>query len=241
MKPIGYLTNTEQGLHGDRGLYYDYIFASNGVFIEAEGEFMAARVCVREAEIRGLAPLSPVVVLRHGLIPQHLFDLILNYFLANWKKEIYAAVVYDMLNNKYGIVIPPQAASEEQLRKEGNQGQGGSASVAYYTPEKVVVDLHSHGDMTAAFSSQDNRDEQGLKIYGVIGNFLREEPVVNLRVGVYGYFQQVKWDDIFDGILVGAADAARVKENLQEDEARFHFYTKGDFIPELGGYSLDGL
>lgn len=205
MKQVGYLINTENGLQGERGMYYDYVMCSNAIYVEAEGEFIAARVPVCVAEIRGLAPLSPKVVLRHGKIPQRFFDLALNHFLANRSKEIYIAIVYDILRYEYGLVVPPQAENIEQLQQEGDQGSGCSTGVTYVTPGKIVLELHSHGEMVASFSCQDNRDEQGMKIYGVAGS-LGSEPHVSLRVGIYGYFMQVLWTDIFDGCLVGAKD-----------------------------------
>ena len=75
MKPVGYLVNHPDGLYGERGLYYDYILSGNGVWIEAEGPFLGARVPVAYADIRGLAPLEPQAVLRYGKIPGSLFDL----------------------------------------------------------------------------------------------------------------------------------------------------------------------
>jgi len=44
----------------------------------------------------------------------------------------------------------------------------------------------------------DNEDEQGFRIYGVIGNMTRR-PQVRLRVGIYGYFYELDFEDVFDG------------------------------------------
>lgn len=217
MKQVGYLINAEEGLQGERGLYYDYIMASNGIFIEAEGEFLAARIPISVAEIRGLAPLSPKMVLRHGRIPQRFFDLAMGAFMVARSKEMYLAVVYDILSKQYGMVVPEQAESKEQLVDSGDQGHGCQTRVSYYTPENVVIDLHSHGDMLACFSSQDNKDEQGFKLYGVVGNLLRDEPVINLRIGLYGYFMQLCWTDVFAGCLVGARDFADFDFYERED------------------------
>lgn len=212
MNPIGYLNNTNSGLQGNRGLYYDYVSASNGVFIEAEGELMAARIPIADCEIRGLAEIFPKIVFRHGKIPQRFFDLALNHFLANRNREIYIAVVYDLLKKQYALHIPPQAESIDQLYNQGDQGHGCSVGVTYLNPQMVVLEMHSHGDLIAAFSSQDNKDEQGLKIYGVVGNFIQSKPIVNLRVGVYGYFMQVSWGEVFDGDLRDAMDASQIEE-----------------------------
>jgi len=92
MKMVGYLTNYPDGLEGERGMYYDYVLASNGLFIEAEGKLIAARVPVAACEIRGLAPLESKFVLRYGRIPQRFFDLALSAFLVDTSKERYPVV-----------------------------------------------------------------------------------------------------------------------------------------------------
>jgi len=185
---VGYLVNHPDGSVGERGLYYNYILASNGLFIEAESPLIAARVPVAECEVRGLAPIKPKVSLTYGSIPQRFFDLALDLFLADISSEHYAAVVGDA---GYHFYIPVQVKS--------------ASEVVYEVGKSVVLDLHSHGKMQAGFSPTDNRDETGLKLYGVIGN-LNATPVVKLRVGVYGYFQSLEWKGVFDGSLTGAVE-----------------------------------
>ena len=188
MKMVGYLVNHQDGLSGERGLYYNYILASNGIFIEAEGPLITARVPVAECEIRGLAPIKPRVSLTYGSIPQRFFDLALDSFLADPDKEHYAAVTGSA---GYHFYVPVQ---------DRNGG-----SVVYEVGESVVLDLHSHGHMGARFSGQDDKDEQGLKLSVVVGK-LNATPVVKLRVGVYGYFKSLEWKDVFDGSLTGAVE-----------------------------------
>ena len=188
MKMVGYLVNHPDGLVGERGLYYNYILASNGLFIEAESPLIAARVPVAECEVRGLAPMKTRVSLTYGSIPQHFFDLALDTFLADPVNEHYVAVT---ASAGYHFYVPVQ---------DRNTG-----SVVYEVGKSVILDLHSHGHMQASFSGQDDRDEKGLKLYGVIGN-LNATPVVKLRVGVYGYFKSLEWKDVFDGSLTGAVE-----------------------------------
>jgi len=69
----------------------------------------------------------------------------------------------------------------------------------------VVLDLHSHGQMRAGFSAQDDEDDLGLKLYGVVGS-LDTVPVVKFRVGVYGYFMEMRWKEIFSGTIAGALE-----------------------------------
>jgi len=199
-RPVGYLVKKKDGLVGVRGTFYDYVIAENGVFIEAEGPLLAARVPVVHGQIRGLAPVEPVVVLRYGLIPQHLFDLALSAMLADISREHYVAVTW---NDGYHIYVPEQA------------GTGGG--VEYQVGDQVILDLHSHGQMTPWFSTTDNKDEQGLKLYGVVGK-LDKTPEVRLRVGVYGYHHPVSWGQAFEGSLLGVLDALEIPLELDEEE-----------------------
>ncbi len=187
-RPVGYLVKHPDGLSGERGPYYNYILASNGLFIEAENPMVAARIPVSECEVRGLAPMETKVTLTYGSIPQRFFDLSLDTFLANPDREHYVAVTGSA---GYNFYIPVQDRS--------------GASVVYEVGTAVVLELHSHGHMRAFFSRQDDKDEKGLKLYGVVGN-LNATPVVKLRIGVYGYFKPLAWGDIFDGSLTGAVE-----------------------------------
>lgn len=189
MRIVGYLTKRSDGLYGERGQYYDYIVAGNGVFVEAEGPLLAARVPVAFGDIRGLAPCETQVVLRHGLIPQSVFDLALSVMMVDVTRERYVGVSW---NDGYHLYTPEQDGS----------GDG----VNYDVGDNIVLDLHSHPNMRAWFSPTDNKDEQGLRLYGVVGK-LDGRPEVRLRVGVYGYFYPISWGEVFEGSLIGADDA----------------------------------
>ena len=200
MKMVGYLRKHPDGLEGERGVYYDYVLASNGLFIEAEGKLIAARVPVAECEVRGLAPLEPKVVLRYGRIPQRFFDLALSAFLVDASKERYVAVTWQ---DGYHLYVPEQETEE--------------AKVEYQMGDNIALDLHSHGKIEARFSLKDNKDETGMKLYGVVGK-LDGSPVIQLRVGVYGYFHPISWGDVFDGYLIGVEDWLEEKEVIYVDE-----------------------
>ena len=181
MKPVGYLINEKSGLRGERGEYYDYVVAGNGVFIEAEGDLMAARIPISRMAIRGLAELTPKVVLRHGPIPVVLLHRAISEMMLDPGNELYAALSWGPLG--YELRFPAQL--------------GEASSVNYAIPEsRILLDLHSHGALKAFFSSTDDADEQALRIYGVVGN-LPGQARLKLRVGVYGYFMMVD-TGIFD-------------------------------------------
>ena len=75
---------------------------------------------------------------------------------------------------------------------------GSSGGVEYEVLPDTVLDIHSHGMMSAFFSSTDNSDEQGLRLYMVMGRLDTLIPELEMRVGVYGYFAPVELDEIFD-------------------------------------------
>lgn len=214
MKPVGYLFNRREGLEGERGLYYDYILASNGLFIEAENKLVEARIPIAYCDIRGLEPLKMKFILTYGSIPQRFFDLSLDMFLADTTREHYVAVIGDA---GYHFYIPIQ------------EREGGG--VTYECGDKVVLELHSHGTMGAGFSGTDNKDEKGLRVYGVIGN-LDKTPIVKLRLGVYGYYLPLAWKEVFDGSLTGAAEYEEEKEVIGEDELQSLTQGFADELPD---------
>ncbi|KKL16300.1 hypothetical protein LCGC14_2496990, partial [marine sediment metagenome] len=170
MRPVGYLVK-DTVLRGERGSHFDYVLAGNGLFIEAEGELMAARALVTPTEVRGLAPLQPRLVLRHGRIPAGLFDAAIGRMEEQPDKEMYVAFYWT--GDEYRLHIPVQQQS--------------ATKVEYARKDGTVLDLHSHGKLHAFFSGTDNQDEMGFQVYGVVGN-LPDTRVV-LRFGIYGYHQ----------------------------------------------------
>ncbi|NVM57465.1 MAG: hypothetical protein HWN51_05035, partial [Desulfobacterales bacterium] len=87
IKSVGYLFHRPEGLEGERGIYYNYVLAANGLFIEAENKLIAARIPVADCEVRGLAPLEKKWTLTYGSIPQRFFALSLDMFLADPTRE----------------------------------------------------------------------------------------------------------------------------------------------------------
>jgi PRTRC genetic system protein A len=178
--PVGYLIKRTDGICGERGMFYDYILGGNGIWIEAEGKLLAVRVLVAPGLVRGLAPVDEKVELTHGRIPMRLYNLAGSVMAADRYHERFLAVTWE---------------GEYRLR-EPWQDRGG-AGVTYERLPDTVLDIHSHGTMPALFSGTDNRDEQGLKLYAVIGRVDMLMPEVKLRVGIYGYFAPIEFEEVF--------------------------------------------
>ena len=180
MRHVGYLLNTKKRLEGEPGIFYNYILAGNGLFIRAEGPLLSATICIASAQVRGLSALTEEVTLKKGKIPRHVYGLALAVAAARPYHERYLAVTWE---------------GEYRLRQPWQDGD--FAGVYYESLPNTVLDIHSHGAMGAFFSSTDNTDEQGLRLYMVVGRLDTLTPEVLVRVGIYGYFALVEIDQIF--------------------------------------------
>lgn len=180
MRPVGYLLNTSEGLAGEPGLFYDYILAGNGLFVRAGNPLLEATVLVAQARVRGLLPLSEELRLLKGRVPTALYDLALSVLAAFPWQECYLAVTWE---DGYHLRGPPQ------------EGDGGG--VEYERLPDTVLDIHSHARMRPFFSWTDDSDEQGLRVYMVVGRLDTLWPEVDLRVGVYGYFAPARMEEVF--------------------------------------------
>jgi PRTRC genetic system protein A len=181
VKPVGYLLNRGEGLEGEPGLFFDYILAEDGLFIRAHNPLIKGVVCISPVEIRGLSPLKESIELTHGKIPRRLYDLSLSALMASSDREQYLAITWE---NEYHLRIPWQERN--------------GASVKYESLPSSVMDIHSHGRMDAFYSTTDNRDEQGLRLYMVVGRLDTLLPEVELRLGAYGYFAPLSVEEVFD-------------------------------------------
>ena len=181
MRPVGYLLNTREGLAGEPGIYYDYIIAGNGVFVRSRNRCLEATVNVTWADVRGLLPLYESLSLPGGRVPRQLYNLALSLFSADPWNEHYVAVTW---NGCYHLKMPIQEKSPGKVR--------------YERLPDTMMDIHSHGLGSAWFSGTDNRDEQEMKVYMVVGEVDKLFLEVDFRVGVYGYFAPVELSEVFN-------------------------------------------
>jgi ThiF family len=123
------------------------------------------------------------VTLPQGRLPPESWDVILAIMREQPCREVLVAVTCRA--SAYRLVRPAQI--------------GASLRVVYRPPADAVLEIHSHGPHPAHFSGTDDADEQGLRIYGVVGHLERHRPEVTLRVGVYGHFLPVPWETVFAG------------------------------------------
>ncbi len=175
------MVNHQRGIRGIQGVGYDYILAGNGVFVQAEGPDLTARVQLAKCQVRGLDEATEKVELHHGKIPGELLAAAMLWFRETPDRERYFAIGWN--GKKYSVNVPEQT--------------GRATSLEYQPLEGMTLEFHSHGRMPAFFSKTDDRDEQGFRVYGVMGKLDQKVPTIALRVGIYGHFQEIRREDVF--------------------------------------------
>lgn len=166
---------------------YDYVLAANGLFMRAQSHVLQVCIRISDTPVRGLRPLQPAIHLRYGRLPSTMLQhCIADARQASNEHGHLLETLYHvhLIEGHYRLVKPPQTASP-------------SSVMTTETYPNTLLDLHTHGNMPAFFSATDNRDEQGLRFYGVIGKLDSDEPEMKLRLGCYGYFYECPLETLF--------------------------------------------
>lgn len=188
--PAGYALKTREGYSGTRGRAFTYITAANGVLIRARNDLLEAATLIGAVEqaIRGLDEEEESLRLLKGPVPEKLLMDAIRWTMEDAATERLFSVRWNGEAGEYQVAKPEQTGSPTSLEYE-KQHDG-------------ILELHSHGEAPAGFSSTDNRDEQGFRIYGVAGTNTRNgtrQRAFRLRLGIYGAFRTVKLSDIIKG------------------------------------------
>lgn len=168
---------------------YQYILAGDGIFVRAETPFFSALVPVVACSVRGLAPLQPKFHLKAARIPEKLLRAALTDALSARRLDGgLNEALYQFLHH----------GNRVQLRRPVQRATGVTVMAAGNSDANMLCELHSHGNMRAFWSRTDDADEQGARLYAVIGR-LDSAPVIRIRVGVYGYWHPVPVAAVFTG------------------------------------------
>jgi hypothetical protein len=188
---------------------YEFVTAGNGVFLQARSRAWQVTLPLVWAHIRGLAQLAPAVRLAGGVVPRELLR-------EMWRRAEEAAgeprrgvppreILFYLLAGETGgwqLVEPPQMQSGGSVRPLDDGPESAYA--------QAVIEVHSHHRHPPRFSEWDDRDEQGFRLYGVLGYLGRADkrPTLRLRVGVYGHFCEIPASLAFE-LPQGLADAVQ--------------------------------
>ena len=130
-----------------------------------------------------MLPCNPWLRLKPGPIPANLLHRGIRWLLADASIERCFAITHPAKD--YQLTLPRQ--------------RGTTASIAYQPPSHCILECHSHGQAAAFFSGADDRDEQSLRLYGVVGRGPDDQPSLLLRIGIYGHYYPLALHRICQG------------------------------------------
>ena len=148
---------------------------------------------IARQQIKGLPLIEPYLKLTGHKIPKEIV-------LSIWSSSVLAcdraanpveALFHiQFIHQEWKLDMPPQEATLASCRPLLS-GAGSSYLAA-------CVECHSHGAMPAFFSSDDNLDEVGLRIYAVLGRIFSEKPEIAVRIGIYGHYMRIPANWVFE-------------------------------------------
>lgn len=175
----------------DAGLC-EYIYAANGLFRRAQRRGLEAMIPAA-TPTRLVTTLEPYARLQLPRVPmqltQEIFDTSRRQCIQSG--EFIEVLFYLCWNDEQGwwLHTPPQAQGATWVFATNT-----SAQSAYVN---ALIEIHSHHWMDARFSPDDDRDEVGFRIYGVLGRIF-ERPEIKLRVSVYGDWWEIPASAVFE-------------------------------------------
>lgn len=174
-----------------------FVVAGNGVF-KVQQTVLGRTITKLEGLPTVAAKLEPGFHLTVPKIPFSVINQVVAFFKAVCKKagnpvEAYCQVWYSTEANLFFLQVPEQKVSGGSVEHKGDSRP---------TDKLIhVADIHSHGSMSAFFSGVDDTDErdQGVRIFGVIGNVNTPKPSLKWRMGNgNGTFTDMKMEDVVD-------------------------------------------
>jgi PRTRC genetic system protein A len=169
---------------------YGYVVAQNGVYVWARRDGLEALIPVASCTIRGLYPVEPYVRLHYPPVDAALVTAMLDrakgaYAADGSLLEILFYLKWETLRG-WQLTIPVQEQEAMQVRPVVAMLDGASYA-------NTLVEVHSHHRMSAFFSATDTADEQGFRLYAVLGKLAPDAylPEIRVRVGVYGHFYEM--------------------------------------------------
>ncbi|MDQ2810205.1 MAG: hypothetical protein M3Z04_25285 [Chloroflexota bacterium] len=189
---ITYEVLTTPALPPYKGPLYEYWLHGGGVALRAERDGLRACIPVAAAPVRGLPVLTSTVQLGCPRVPaaltQWLFD---RAYAARDPAGDSIEILFHLrwAGLRWRVDIPPQIGSAGSVYPT-ESGPGSSYAGA-------LIEVHSHHGMAAFWSDTDDADEQGFRLYAVLGDIF-QRPTLRVRVGIYGQFYELPAGTIFD-------------------------------------------
>ena len=199
------------------GQLYTYVFGRDGVYIKGERPRLSCQFQIGSSyPIRGLSEIEEYFTFEPKRIPSVLVEDMITRARQEALRDL--EILFHFVEgpagsgvhsaNSFGgwtLAVPEQTQSHASC-KPVDSGPDSSHS-------RALVEVHSHHNMEAYFSAGDDKDEQGFRIYAVIGNVLNA-PEINVRLGLHGHFWRIPSNWVFERYT-------GLKDYGEQEEERF--------------------
>lgn len=180
---------------------YEYVMAGNGIFVRGARREFQTQFCIQPFTVRGLQELAPTLAINGPHVSREIVAEMLR--LARQVRDKTGQpceIVFHLeLDESLGWRCHVPSQWQAAMRAKPIDDSPDS------TYAKACIEVHSHVDMHASFSQTDDDDEQGFRVYAVLGS-VSTRPVIRVRVGLYGYRQDIPANWVFD-LPPGIGDA----------------------------------
>lgn len=160
------------------------VVAANGVYTQFKNAWLDCSL-----RIGVLAPamslpygtMAESVAFEFGVIPIRLLEAFIDCARASLPNEVAGALVYHTGSGllRLAMHVPVEAGPGHIRYRIEDLGPD----------ELLAVDLHTHGEMPAFWSSEDDRDDRaGVRVCGVFGYLSRARPSAQFRLALNGKF-----------------------------------------------------
>ncbi|MCW6053250.1 hypothetical protein K4039_25065 [Lyngbya sp. CCAP 1446/10] len=176
------------------GVFCEYVTAYNGVFVRSVRPGLEAMIPVANSTpntIKGLPPIEPYLHLDTRLVPSELLLSILTkaVFTKDSSDNLTEILFHLSLDssNQWQLTIPLQLTTRTTCQPLDNS--------SYST---ALIECHSHAELPAFFSSTDDADERGFRLYAVLGKVNTLTPEILVRIGIFGHYSLIKANSVFE-------------------------------------------
>jgi hypothetical protein len=172
---------------------FEYVMAGNGISIRGARREFQTQFCIAPCLVRGLEELEPSLSLHASRVPSEIVQEMLDRARGAHDEEGQPCeIVFHLELDDSGVWqchVPDQTQAPARAKPTNDSPTSSYA--------RACIEVHSHVDMDAWFSSLDDRDEVGVRIYAVLGR-VTAMPEIRVRVGIYGYRQEIPASWVFD-------------------------------------------
>ena len=161
------------------------------------GEFIAPKQKITEfSDVRaGFRPALP-------RIPQSLMRAVLGFFRSQMEDgaeyEALVRIYWDRKEQRFVPFVPEQRVTKDRVTvRLTDEDLPDDTRYLYY------ADIHSHNSMKAVFSTVDDMDERGTRLYLVIGRLDRFYPEIAARISCGGSFVPIEPGLVLEGLDSG--------------------------------------